>query len=122
MPKNAVIYFKQNLVQADRFLLTYQRRRSKIKSGWMKIKLDIPFLSNPPFLQYRKYPRYLQKLTLGLIRPKQKFLGLRLAFTSVYDIFCIGKTMTYDLCFVPASYPVFDYNLLLHRIMSLNMQ
>jgi len=49
MPKNAVIYFKQNLVQADRFLLTYQRRRSKIKSGGMKIKLDIPFLSTEVF-------------------------------------------------------------------------
>ena len=28
-----------------------------------------------------------------LSRPKQKFLGLRLAFMSVWDTFCIGKTM-----------------------------
>ena len=26
--------------------------------------------------QYRKYPKHLLKLTLGLIIPKQKFLGL----------------------------------------------
>ena len=37
------------------------------------------------FYQYRKYPKHLltlvsQKLTLGLIRPKKIFLGLRLAF------------------------------------------
>ena len=29
-------------------------------------------------------------------RRKQKFLGLRLAFTSVWDTFCIRKTMTCD--------------------------
>ena len=28
------------------------------------------------------------KVTLGLIRPKQKFLGLRLAFMNVWDTFC----------------------------------
>ena len=38
-----------------------------------------------------------KKLTLGLIRPKQKFLGLRLAFMNVKDTICIGKTMTCDL-------------------------
>ena len=32
------------------------------------------------FYQYRKYPKHPQNLTLGLIRPRQKFLGLRLAF------------------------------------------
>ena len=52
-------------------------------------KIGHSIFIKPPFLQYRKYPRYLQKLTLGLIRPKQKFFGLRLAFTNVYDIFCI---------------------------------
>ena len=33
--------------------------------------------------EYRKYPKHAQKLTLGLIRPKQKFLGLRLALMHV---------------------------------------
>ena len=35
------------------------------------------------FRQHRKYPKHSWKLTLGLIRPKQKFLGLRLAFKNV---------------------------------------
>ena len=33
--------------------------------------------------QYRKYPKHSWKLTLGVIRPKQKFLGLKLAFMNV---------------------------------------
>ena len=38
-----------------------------------------------------------------IIRPKQRILSVRLAlFTSVGDTFCIGKTMTCDLRFVPA--------------------
>ena len=36
------------------------------------------------------------------IRPKNFCLGLRLALMNVEDTFCIGKTMTCDLCFVPA--------------------
>ena len=48
-------------------------------------------------IEYRKYPTHLYELNLS---PNQKFLGLRLAFTSVWDTFCIGKTMTCDLCFV----------------------
>ena len=35
--------------------------------------------------------------------PKQTLLGLRLVFTSVWDTFCIGKTMTCDLCFLGAA-------------------
>ena len=35
------------------------------------------------FYQYRKYPKHSKKLTLGLVRPKQKFLGLKLAFMNV---------------------------------------
>ena len=31
------------------------------------------------FYQYRKYPKHSLKPPLGLIRPKQKFLGLMLA-------------------------------------------
>ena len=53
------------------------------------------------FYQYRKYPKHPLKLTLGLIRPKQKFLGLMLAFVNSWGCFCIGKIMTFDLCFVP---------------------
>ena len=44
------------------------------------------------FYQYRNNPNRLQVLTLGL----------RLALMNVEDTFCIGKTMTCDLCFVPA--------------------
>ena len=36
------------------------------------------------------------------IRPKNFCLGLRLALMNVEDTFCIVKTMTCDLCFVPA--------------------
>ena len=36
--------------------------------------------NRPLFYQYGKYPKHLWKLTLGLIRSKQKFLGLRLTF------------------------------------------
>ena len=36
-----------------------------------------------------------QTLVKANLRPN--FLGLRLAFTSVWDTFCIGKTMTCDL-------------------------
>ena len=32
------------------------------------------------------------------------FLGLRLAFMNVWGTFCIGETVTCDLCFVPAAY------------------
>ena len=32
------------------------------------------------FYQYRKYPKHLQKLTLGLIRPKQKFFRPKVSF------------------------------------------
>ena len=35
------------------------------------------------FYQYRKYPKHALKLTLGLIRPKQKFWGLMLGFLNV---------------------------------------
>ena len=35
------------------------------------------------FYQCRQYPKHKLKLILGLIRPKQKFLGLRLAFMNV---------------------------------------
>ena len=38
----------------------------------------------------------IQKVSQTLVKAN------RLAFTSVWDIFCIGKTMTCDLCFVPA--------------------
>ena len=48
-------------------------------------------------LPTRKYPKHLEKLTSGLIRPKLTFLDLRLAFKSVWDTFCIGKTRTCDL-------------------------
>ena len=34
------------------------------------------------FYQYRKYPKHSLKLTLGLIRPKQMFLGLMLALVN----------------------------------------
>ena len=113
----------QTKLRTSRQIFAHISATAEQNKKWVdENKMGHSIFINHPFLQYRKYPRYLQKLTLGLIRPKQKFLGLRLAFTSVYDIFCIGKTMTYDLCFVPASYPVFDYNLLLHRTMSLNMQ
>ena len=37
----------------------------------------------------------IQKISQTLVRAK--FLGLRLAFTSVWDTFCIGKTMTCEL-------------------------
>ena len=57
------------------------------------------------FYQYRKYPKHLLKANL---RPKNIFLGLRLAFgilrlASVWDTFCIGKTMTCDLQKKPAA-------------------
>ena len=42
--------------------------------------------------------KVFQTLVKDYLRPKQKFLGLRLAFTSVWDTFYIGKTMTCDLC------------------------
>ena len=54
------------------------------------------------FYQYRKYPKHILKanlrpknIFLGLIRPKVNFWDTRLA--SVWDTFCIGKTMTCDL-------------------------
>ena len=53
-------------------------------------------------LPIHKVSQILVNANLGLIRPKPKYLGLRLAFTSVWDTFCIGKTITCDLCFVPA--------------------
>ena len=34
------------------------------------------------FYQYRKYPKHSLKLTLGLSRPKEKFLGLMLALVN----------------------------------------
>ena len=55
------------------------------------------------FYQYGKYPKHSWKLTLGLSRPKQKFLGLMLALVNGHGCFCIGRTMTCDLRFVPAS-------------------
>ena len=43
-------------------------------------------------------------VALGLKISVYAQLGLRVAFTSVWDTFCIfGKTMTCDLCFVPAA-------------------
>ena len=36
------------------------------------------------------------------IGPKNFYLGIRLALMNVEDTFCIGKTMTCDLCFAPA--------------------
>ena len=46
----------------------------------------------------------IQKVSPTLVKAnlRLKKLCLRLAFTSVGDTFCIGKTMTCDLCFVPA--------------------
>ena len=44
------------------------------------------------FHQYRKYPKHSLKLTLGLT----------LALANSEGCFCIGRTMTCDLCFVPA--------------------
>ena len=44
------------------------------------------------FYQYRNKPKHSLKLTLGLIRPKQEFVGLRLALMNVKVCFCIGKT------------------------------
>ena len=43
-----------------------------------------------------------QILVKANLRPKNFCLGLRLDFTTIWDTFCIGKTMTCDLCFVPA--------------------
>ena len=43
-----------------------------------------------------------QTLVKANLRPKNCRLGGRLAFTSVWDTFCIGKTMTCDLYFSPA--------------------
>lgn len=48
-----------------------------------------------------RYPERSLKLILGLIRPKEKFLGLRLAFVNVWDAFFMGGTVTCDLCPVP---------------------
>ena len=54
------------------------------------------------FYQYKKYPKHSLKLTLGLSRPKQKFLSLMLALVNGSGCFCIGRTTTCDWCFVPA--------------------
>ena len=65
----------------------------------------------------------IQKISEALVkanlRPKNFCLGLTLPFTSVWDTFCIGKTMTCDLYFSPAELhsslvlatnnPVFDF-------------
>jgi len=40
----------------------------------------------------KESPTLVKANLIGLIRPKQKFLGIRLAFTSVWDTFCIDKT------------------------------
>ena len=42
------------------------------------------------FCPYRNYPKHSLKLTLGLSRSKQKFLGLMLALVNGYGCFCIG--------------------------------
>ena len=44
----------------------------------------------PIFLPIKKV---FQTFVKANLRPKQKFLGLRLAFMNVWDTFCIGKTM-----------------------------
>ena len=48
-------------------------------------------------IEYRKYPKYSLQLTLGPTSPKQKCLGLTLAFVNGQGCFCFGKTMTYVL-------------------------
>ena len=59
--------------------------------------------SRPAGLKYRSEVIVLpiqnvyQTLVKANLRPEQKLLGLRLPFTSVWDTFCIGKTMACDL-------------------------
>ena len=77
------------LVQWSRFLLQVTGHRSQV------IVLPIQKVS-------QTLVKANLRLTLGLVRPKQTFLGLRLAFKSVWYIFCIGKTMTCDLQKKPA--------------------
>lgn len=54
------------------------------------------------FHQHKKHPKHSQKPTLGPIRLKQKFSGLRPAFKNVQDTPRIGETMTSDLQIRPA--------------------
>ena len=41
------------------------------------------------------YPKHAKKYNLRPIRPKQKFIVLRLAFVNVQDTFCIPILLSY---------------------------
>ena len=65
----------------------YRRRWSRIEHGrlWGQRSKIVARLTSYMFYQYRNKPKHSFKLTLtlGLIRPKQELLGLRLALINV---------------------------------------
>ena len=86
-------------------------KSDKVRLSWggfkrVAEKLDRKYKTQVTGHCFTNTERLSQTLVKANLRPKNFCLGLirpiRLAFTSVWDSFCIGETMTCDLCFVSA--------------------
>ena len=77
-----IIYIALHLEMFTNLISVYVAGQIEPSGQFVSTQVSLGQVQNPGhrslFHQYRKYPKHLSMLTLGLTRPKEKLLGLML--------------------------------------------